>query len=120
MRVGVSCGGAWRTDDDGETWTLTADGMVAAYMPPERAGDPSIQDPHAIVQCAADPDVLWCQHHNGIFRSVDGGAHWQELQAEPSSFGFAVASHPKDPDTALVHPSGEGRAAHPGGTGKWW
>ncbi|MGN6525628.1 MAG: WD40/YVTN/BNR-like repeat-containing protein [Burkholderiaceae bacterium] len=103
--VGVSCGGAWITRDAGASWSQTAHGMRAEYMPPERAYDPEVQDPHAIARCAAAPDVLWCQHHNGIFRSVDGGAHWSELQAPLSSFGFAVAAHPADPHTAWFVPA---------------
>jgi photosystem II stability/assembly factor-like uncharacterized protein len=49
--------------------------------------------------------VLWCQHHNGIFRSTNGGASWSELHAPLSSFGFAVAAHPVDPQTAWFVPA---------------
>jgi photosystem II stability/assembly factor-like uncharacterized protein len=105
IRVGVSCGGMWQTDDGGATWACRADGMRATYMPPERAFDPGIQDPHAIVQCREAPDWLWTQHHNGIFLSTDGGAKWSEIEnVEPSNFGFAVAVHPKDPKTAWFVP----------------
>ncbi|HVL56484.1 MAG TPA: exo-alpha-sialidase, partial [Burkholderiaceae bacterium] len=37
--VAISCGGAWRSDDGGETWRLSAAGMRAGFMPPERADD---------------------------------------------------------------------------------
>ena len=105
VSVGVSCGGVWATEDGGETWNCRADGMRAAYMPPEQAHDPNIQDPHCVVQCAAQPDYFWAQHHNGIFRSTDGCASWQEIQdVPPSSFGFPVAVHPRDPDTAWFVP----------------
>jgi hypothetical protein len=106
VRVGISTGGVWRSDDDGATWTLTADGMRAAYMPPERAFEPLVQDVHRLVQCAADPDALWVQHHNGVFRSTDGGRHWMELtNVPPSVFGFAVAVHPRLPGTAWFVPA---------------
>src|SRR5688572_26428831 len=92
VRAGISTGGVWRSDDDGATWTLTADGMRAAYMPQDRAFEPLVQDVHRLVQCASDPDTLWVQHHNGVFRSTDGGARWTELtNVPPSVFGFAVA-----------------------------
>jgi photosystem II stability/assembly factor-like uncharacterized protein len=53
----------------------------------------------------AAPDYLWAQHHNGIFRSTDDSASWQEITAAaPSLFGFAVAVHPRDPDTAWFVP----------------
>ncbi len=105
LLLGISCGGAWRTTDGGRTWGLRAKGMRAEFMPPEQAGEENVQDPHLIARCAGAPDVLWCQHHNGIFRSVDNGAHWTELHAQPSSFGFAVAAHPHDPNTAWFAPA---------------
>jgi hypothetical protein len=106
--IGVSCGGAWATRDAGATWSVQSKGMRAAYMPPERAEDPNIQDPHRIVRCAAAPDVLWCQHHNGIWRSADDARSWQQVtvgKKAPSDFGFAVAVHPDDPDTAWFVPA---------------
>ncbi|MCY4746663.1 exo-alpha-sialidase [Pelomonas sp. UHG3] len=105
LLIGVSCGGAWRTTDGGASWALRAKGMRADFMPPELAGDENSQDPHLIARCRAAPDVLWCQHHCGIFRSTDNGATWDELQAQPSSFGFAVAAHPQDPGTAWFAPA---------------
>ncbi|USX21138.1 exo-alpha-sialidase [Oxalobacteraceae bacterium OTU3REALA1] len=104
--VGVSCGGAWLTNDGGESWAPRAKGMVASYMPPELAEVEAVQDPHRIVRCAGEPDKLWCQHHNGIWRSVDNGANWTEVHAAPlSNFGFATAVHPKDGETAWFVPA---------------
>ncbi|KVM66663.1 sialidase [Burkholderia ubonensis] len=105
VSIGVSCGGVWQTEDGGATWRVSADGMEADYMPPERRGDANVQDPHRVVQCPANPDVLWTQHHCAIFRSTDGAAHWQRIDAQPSSFGFAVAVHPREPDTAWFVPA---------------
>jgi hypothetical protein len=105
VTVAVSCGGVWRTGDGGASWRQAAQGMRAAYMPPERAYDPNAQDPHRMVQCPARPEVFWAQHHNGVFRSVDDCASWQELTDLPiSGFGFPVAVHPADPDTAWLVP----------------
>ncbi|HEX7911216.1 MAG TPA: exo-alpha-sialidase [Paraburkholderia sp.] len=105
VTIGVSCGGVWQTDDGGTTWRVSADGMEADYMPPERRGEANVQDPHRVVQCPANPDALWTQHHCAIFRSTDGAAHWQRIEAQPSSFGFAVAVHPHEPDTAWFVPA---------------
>jgi hypothetical protein len=104
LTIAVSCGGVWQSHDGANTWSCTSAGMQADYMPPERREDPNIQDPHRMVQCAGHPDTLWVQHHNGIFRSTDGGMQWQRVFAQPSSFGFAVAVHPQQPDTAWFVP----------------
>lgn len=106
LTVAVSCGGLWRSEDDGAGWRLLGEGLHAAYMPPERAADPNIQDPHRVVQCPAAPEVLWMQHHNGIFRSTDGGARWQPVApTTPPRYGFPVVAHPSDPDTAWFVPA---------------
>ncbi len=105
VTVGISCGGVWVTADAGNTWQLQATGMRAAYMPPDRQYDANIQDPHRVVQCKTAASHFWAQHHNGVFRSTDHAATWTEMTAvKPSSFGFAVAVHPHDPDTAWFVP----------------
>lgn len=106
LRVGISCGGAWQSDDRGASWRLCAKGMRANFMPPDQAEYQNTQDPHRIVQCAADPTVLWCQHHCGIWRSSDSAVNWIEL-TDPllSTFGFAAAAHPRDPNTAWFVPA---------------
>ena len=103
--VGVSCGGVWRTEDAGKSWTNRSAGMVARFMPPDRQGDGDIQDPHLVVQCAGAPHVFWSQHHCGIWRSTNDLASWEEVTVQPSSFGFAVAVDPRDPDTAWFIPA---------------
>lgn len=106
LTVGISCGGVWQSYDGGAGWTCTSDGMEADYMPPERRGDPLIQDPHRIAQCRSQPDVLWCQHHSGMYRSHDGGLRWRRIAAPaPSEFGFAVAAHPGDAQRAWFAPA---------------
>jgi photosystem II stability/assembly factor-like uncharacterized protein len=106
LTLAVSCGGVWHSEDEGASWNYRTRGMRAAYMPPERAEEPDIQDPHRMVACPADPERLWVQHHNGIFVSDDRGLNWREVQqAGPSTFGFAVAVHPADPNCAWFVPA---------------
>lgn len=106
VSIGISCGGVWNTKDRGQTWQLTGKGMRADFMPPEQQFEPNIQDPHLLTQCRANPEVFWVQHHNGIFRSTDGAQSWSEIEnVKPSSFGFAVAVHPDDADTAWFVPT---------------
>ena len=105
MLLGISCGGAWRTLDGGADWHLRAAGMRADFMPPEQNGEQNIQDPHLVARSAGAPDVLWTQHHCGIWRSTDNGASWQECKGAFPTFGFAVAAHPKDGNTAWFAPA---------------
>ncbi len=106
LTLAVSCGGVWESLDEGASWSLIGQGLRAAFLPPEQAYEPTSQDPHRMVRCAAVPDHLWIQHHNGIFRSTDGGHNWTEItEAGPSVFGFAVAVHPKDPNCAWFVPA---------------
>jgi hypothetical protein len=106
IRVAISCGGVWQSRNAGASWELTAAGMKADYLPEGSAQDPNTQDPHRMVQCQSDPDVLWVQHHCGLYRSTDGGRFWQGIPAPlPSGFGFAVACDPQDPLRAWFAPS---------------
>ncbi|HUZ74007.1 MAG TPA: hypothetical protein VMU87_13575 [Stellaceae bacterium] len=106
IRIGVSTAGVWASSDAGASWRLINRGLYAEYMPPERREEPIAQDIHRLARCAAHPDIVWCQHHNGVFRSEDAGATWREVTAiRPSKFGFTVAAHPRDPDTAWFVPA---------------
>jgi len=106
LTLGISCGGIWQSFDGGAHWALTAAGMRADYLPADDADDQNTQDPHCLVQCAAAPDQLWVQHHCGIYRSGDGGQHWQAVPAPaPSGFGFAVACDPRHPQRAWFVPA---------------
>ncbi len=106
VTIAISCGGVWTSHDRGATWDLLGAGMTASYMPPQRASDPVIQDPHRLAACSAHPDVMWVQHHDSVYRSTDAGKTFTELTAaRPSRFGFAVAAHPTDPNVAWFAPA---------------
>ena len=53
LRLAVSCGGVWGSEDDGANWTLLGEGLCAEYMPPEGQNDLAIQDPHLIAASLA-------------------------------------------------------------------
>jgi len=106
IAVGVSSGGVWHSKDGGETWMQAGHGFNATFLPPELAHDPTSQDPHFIAACPSQPDRVWCQHHCGIYKSDDFGMNFTEIHnVAPSSFGFAVAVHPTEPDTAWFVPA---------------
>ncbi|HTL51748.1 MAG TPA: exo-alpha-sialidase [Planctomycetota bacterium] len=105
VTLALSCGGVWNTIDDGKTWSLDGMGIRNAYMPPGQEYDQTSQDVHRLVRCPVAPDRLWAQHHNGIFVTSDNSKSYIEIKnAKPSEFGFAVAVHPKEPDTAWFVP----------------
>ena len=114
LTLGISCGGVWSTRDSGKTWQLGGKGMRAEYMPPDKQFEPNIQDPHMVAQCRANPDVLWVQHHNGIFRSADAGSSFTEItDVQPSVFGFPVVVHPHDANTAWFVPATKDEKRYP-------
>lgn len=106
ITVAVSCGGIWRSEDAGLSWHSRTKGMFASYVPPELAEDPNAQDPHSLSVCKTQPNVIWCQHHCGIWRSVDAGLSWQQIKTPDglSDFGFNVVAHPRNPDIAWFVP----------------
>lgn len=115
VTLGISCGGVWVTEDGGSEWEQCAHGMVYDFLPEDQGGTaPDSQDPHSMVQCMSSPEHFWVQHHCGIYRSTDGARSWHEITGvEPSGFGFAVAVHPKDPETAWVVPAKKDEFRYP-------
>ncbi|MFI8824761.1 WD40/YVTN/BNR-like repeat-containing protein [Streptomyces sp. NPDC053431] len=103
VTVAVSTAGVFRSLDGGASWTPANQGVSAVFLPdphPEFG-----QCVHKIAQDAADLDRLYLQNHWGVFRSDDGGGRWTDIGGGlPSDFGFAVAAHPRRPDTAYVFP----------------
>ncbi|HIK96275.1 MAG TPA: exo-alpha-sialidase, partial [Planctomycetes bacterium] len=106
VTLGVSCGGVWKTEDAGDSWDLIGEGLRAEFVPPDAQFKKSIQDAHRLAQCNAHPDVMWVQHHNGVFHSTDGSKTFRDIEnAGPSTFGFAVCAHPHDEKTAWFVPA---------------
>lgn len=104
--VGISAAGVFATEDGGTTWERRN----------RRANEGGTEEDHGA--CGHDvgfcvhnmvrapgSDLLYQQNHHGVFRSPDGGRSWQEVTAGlPSTFGFPIAVHPRDPQTVWVLP----------------
>ncbi|GGU48913.1 glycosyl hydrolase [Streptomyces daghestanicus] len=103
VTVAVSTAGVFRTTDGGASWSPSNSGVSAVFLPdphPEFG-----QCVHKVARDAADPDRLYLQNHWGVYRSDDAGAHWTDIGAGlPSTFGFAMATHPRRGGTAYVFP----------------
>ena len=103
--IGVSVAGVFETTDGGASWDVCNQGLRADFLP-----DPFAEvghDPHLLVACPSQPDVMWQQNHCGIFRSIDGAKSWKDVTQPggPAKFGFAVAVSEDNADQAWVVPA---------------
>lgn len=105
IRVGISCAGVFLTEDGGLNWRPTNQGCSADFLPNPNAEVG--QDPHLLVQCKSNPNVLWQQNHCGVYISQDDGNNWRLVSESEGTvhFGFAVAVDPENSDTAWVVPA---------------
>jgi serine/threonine protein kinase len=103
IHIGISAAGVYRTDDGGGTWHARNRGIRVTFMP-ERFPEFG-QCVHKIVRHPDRPDRLYLQNHWGLYRSDDGADTWIDIaQGLPSDFGFAMATHPHDPDCVYIVP----------------
>ncbi len=112
--IAVSCAGVFETKDGGKSWNPRNKGLIAAYLP-----NPHVEvghDPHLMLVCQSNPDVIWQQNHCGIFRSEDAALSWENVTDSSgiADYGFALAIDHQNPERAWVIPavSDEVRVAH--------
>jgi photosystem II stability/assembly factor-like uncharacterized protein len=103
LRIAISTGGMYLTDDEGASWRPSNKGIRADFLPdkyPEFG-----QCVHKVVQARSRPDRMFLQNHWGLYRSDDRGETWTDIaNGVPSDFGFPIAVHPADPETAWIVP----------------
>jgi photosystem II stability/assembly factor-like uncharacterized protein len=103
MFVAISAAGAFRTDDGGASWRPINRGLRSEGIPDQDAEVGHCV--HRIAMHPSRPDVLFMQKHWDVMRSDDAGDSWREISGDlPSDFGFPIAVHPHEPDTAYVVP----------------
>lgn len=104
LLVAISAGGVYVSDDAGDSWRASNAGIVAGFMP--GAPVPEFgQCVHKVARDAGDAERLYLQHHDGIYRSDDGGASWLPMESIGGvDFGFPVVAHPSRPGTAYLLP----------------
>ena len=103
--VAISAGGVFHSADGGRTWEARNRGTRADFLPEGQNYPEHGQCVHSLVMAPGRPDRLYQQNHCGMYRSEDGGRHWDSIEAGlPSSFGFPAAAHPRDPDSLYLLP----------------
>ena len=101
--IGASTGGAYRTENGGETWEACNQRIKTPFLPEET---PEFgQCVHKVAADKSNPDQLFLQHHWGVYKSSNGGKTWDNIsegKGLPTDFGFACVSN--NPDTAFIIP----------------
>jgi photosystem II stability/assembly factor-like uncharacterized protein len=134
VHVGISTGGHYLSEDGGETFAASNNGVGAGFLPdpyPEYG-----QCVHKIAGHKDAPGRLYMQNHGGwaewegpggrrpgigVLRSDDHGKTWRSIAAGlPSDFGFPIVVHPHDPDTVWVMPLEGMTRTCPGGAPAVW
>ena len=98
--IGVATGGVWISRSGGLTWEPVFDDQPVASI-------------GAVAINQSNPDIIWVgtgesntrnstSIGGGIFKSIDGGRHWQLMGLPNSERINRIALHPDNPDIAYV------------------
>ncbi len=108
--IGISAAGVFATEDGGASWErrnrVSNSDTCGVHDHPAAARDGEIGHcVHNMMRAPGDADLLYQQNHHGVWRSVDGGRNWDNMtEGLPSTFGFPIRVHPRDPDTIWTLP----------------
>lgn len=108
--LGISAAGVFATEDGGMTWDrrnrlANAEACTHHDHPAAPRDGETGHCVHNMMRAPGAGDRLYQQNHHGVWRSDDGGRSWADITAGlPSTFGFPVQVHPRDPDTLWTLP----------------
>lgn len=118
--IGISAAGVFATEDGGASWQrrnrlANAETCAASDHPAAPRDGETGHCVHNMVRAGADGDRLYQQNHHGVWRSGDGGRSWEDITPGlPSTFGFPICVHPRDPDMIWVLPlNGDSAGRYP-------
>ena len=108
--LGISAAGVFATEDGGKSWerrnrlsnAATCEGHEHPAAPRDGETGHCV---HNMMRAPGDGDLLYQQNHHGVWRSADGGRSWDDINdGLPSTFGFPIRVHPRDPQTIWTLP----------------
>lgn len=120
MWIGISAAGVFATEDSGKSWERrnrlsNAEACGQHDHPAAPANGEIGHCVHNMMLAPGTSDLLYQQNHHGVWRSSDGGRSWDDLtEGLPSTFGFPIRVHPRDPDTIWTVPlNGDDKGRYP-------
>jgi photosystem II stability/assembly factor-like uncharacterized protein len=119
--VGISAAGVFATEDGGKTWERrnrlsNAEAHAHHDHPAAPRDGETGHCVHNMMRASGKKgDILYQQNHHGVWRSADGGRSWDDITAGlPSTFGFPIRVHPRDPATVWTLPlNGDSQGRYP-------
>lgn len=108
--IGISAAGVFATEDGGKTWERrnrlsNAEACGHHDHPAAPKDGETGHCVHNMMRAPGDEDLLYQQNHHGVWRSSDGGRSWDDItEGLPSTFGFPIRVHPRDPRTIWTLP----------------
>ncbi|MEX3011522.1 WD40/YVTN/BNR-like repeat-containing protein [Hoeflea sp. TYP-13] len=110
MWIGISAAGVFATEDGGETWERrnrlsNAEACETHDHPAAPRDGETGHCVHNMMLAPGTSDLLYQQNHHGVWRSSDGGRSWDDItKGLPSTFGFPIRIHPRNPKTIWTIP----------------
>lgn len=108
--IAISAAGVFASEDGGASWerrnrlSNESGSQPCAHPAGPRDGETG-HCVHNMMRAPGSGDRLYQQNHHGVWRSDDGGRRWDDITAGlPSTFGFPIRVHPRDPDTIWTLP----------------
>lgn len=106
MYLCLSGGGVFESHDQGRDWHPLNKGLISSFLP---VPDAEIgHDPHRMAMSPADPDRLYTQSHEGVYRMDRAQGVWVNIgKALPkpySDHSYPIAPHPRDANTVWLFP----------------